>query len=490
MKYATCRVGNHIPGLLWRVRLVMLLTTALTVLASAARPGATPARVDTLVRDYLKRHAIPSAAIAVVREGRIVKAAGYGTANLELGVPATERTLYEIGSITKQFTAEAVMMLAEEKLLSLDDPIGRYLPDPPPAWEPITIRQLLSHTSGLRDWEAASLLSYHREYTPQEYVDLIGKEKLDFAPGAQWAYTNSAHPLLGMIIERVSGMPYEQFVADRVFRPAGMTDTRFKHPEEIVPRRSGGYVDRDGALQNGEPLRPRIIAPNGGIMSTAVDMAKWQIALGKGSLLKPAAWQEMLAPIRLNSGRQFPSVGLAWFLQSFRGHRLVLHNGSTIAGYSSVIYRYLDDDLAVVVLMNIDRWNVVNVLATRIANCYVPGLDASALPEKTDPDPALSRRYNDMLAAIAEGRDSEMLAPALRNPGRSSRLPASFGFAGDVRRFAFLERQDLGEPGEDRFGTIVRFVYRYKLVSKAGAIYYTFEVTPEGKVSGIIPEKE
>ena len=208
----------------------------------------------------------------------------------------------------------------------------------------------------------------------------------------------------------------------RIFRPSGMTDTRFKHPGEIVPHRSEGYVDRNGILQDGEPLRPRIIAPNGGVMSTAVDMAKWQIAQSNGVQLKRATVSEMLAPIRLSGGKPFNSVGLAWFRQVFRGHRLVLHNGSTIAGYSSVIYWHLDDGLSGVVLMNIDRWNMVNVLACRVASCYVPGLDASGLPEK--PAPALSSRFQGMPAAIAEARDTEMLAPGLRNPGKSPRMPA------------------------------------------------------------------
>ncbi len=465
---------------------LMLVLATIT----AAQPVAPAARVDELVPLYLKRHTIPSAAIAVVQKGRIVKASGYGLANLELEVAATDRTLYEIGSISKQFTAEAVMLLAQERRLSLDDPIGKYLPAVPPAWSQITIRHLLSHTSGLHDWEAAALLSYRREYTPQEYIELIGKQPLDFPPGTRWSYTNSSHPLLGVIIERVSGKSYEQFVAERIFGPAGMTDTRFKHPEEIVPRRSGGYVDQDGKLQNGEPLRPRIIAPNGGIMSSALDMAKWQIALAGGVLLKPASIDEMYAPIRLNDGKPYSSVGLGWFRQTFRGHRLLLHNGSTIAGYSSVVYRYLDDDLAVVVLMNIDRWNVVNVLATRIADCYVPGLDAGGLPEKPDPEPLLSGRFAAMLAAIAAGRDTDMLTQDLRNPGKAPRVAASFGYSGDIQRFAFLEREDLGDPGEERFGILTSRVYRYKLVSKTGTIYYTFELTPAGKVCRIIPEKE
>jgi len=474
------------------MRHAKVLSAILILVATAAwTPAVSPdAAIDEFVRAYIKRHAVPSAAIAVVRDSRIVKATGYGIADLELDVPATDRSLYEIGSITKQFTAEAVMALVEEGKLGLDDPIARHLPGTPPAWSAITIRHLLSHTSGLHDWEAAGAFSYRREYTPQEFIDLVARDPLDFAPGERYAYTNSSHPLLGLIVERVSGKSYEQFVAERIFKPAGMTDTRFRHPEEIVPRRAAGYVDHEGTLQNGEPLRPRIIAPNGGIMSSATDMAKWQIALGGGVLLKRATLDQMWAPIRLNSGKPFNNVGLAWFIESFRGHRYVVHNGSTAGGYSSVIYRYLDDGLAVVVLMNVDRWNVVNVLATRIANFYIPGLDISGIRETADPDPALSRRFVDLLAAVAEGRDSELLVDRLRNPGKASRLPAGFGYRGDLARFALLERVDLGERGEEKFGNIVRWLYRYRLVSKAGTIYYTFQVTPEGKVASLVPEKE
>jgi len=219
---------------------------------------------------------------------------------------------------------------------------------------------------------------------------------------------------LGMIVERVSGKSYEEFVTERIFRRAGMSDTRFKHPEDVVRNRAGGYVDHGGVFQNGERLRPSVIAANGGILSSAEDMAKWDIALGKGDLVTLATLGEMLAPIRTNDGTPF-NAGMAWFLDTFRGHRLILHNGSTVAGYSSVVYRCPDDRLGVIVLMNVDRWNAVNVLATRIASFYVPGLSLGALPESTDPDPEMSRKLVALLADVAENRDSDLLAPNLRN---------------------------------------------------------------------------
>lgn len=325
---------------------------------------------DSLVRAFTAQRNIPSAAIAVVRKGRVVKAAGYGTANLELRVPATAHTVYEIGSITKQFTAEAVMMLVDEGKLALDDSLARYLPEIPTAWRGIRLRHLLTHTSGLHDWESDSSLSFRREYTTSEFIALVAAHPLDFAPGARFAYTNSAYPLLGRVIERVTGVPYERFVAERIFVPAGMTETRFRHNARLVPNRASGYVERDGTLMNGEPLRPAILVPNGGIQSTATDVARWMIALASDRLVRPSTLATMTTPTRLDDGSAI-GVGIGWFLAKADGHRVAVHNGSTAAGYSSVVYRYLDDDVGVVVLFNIDRFDAVNVLALSLARLYL-----------------------------------------------------------------------------------------------------------------------
>ncbi|HEU5217246.1 MAG TPA: serine hydrolase domain-containing protein [Gemmatimonadales bacterium] len=461
---------------------MILARTLLAALsfAGGARQAVPPDRIDRLVRSFIERHHIPSAAIAVVRDERVIKVAGYGRSRLELNAPAGPHTVYEIGSITKQFTAEAVLLLVAEGKVDLQAPISRYLPTVPDAWRAITVRHLLTHTSGLPDWEGPGLLDFHREYTAAEYIQLIGSHPLDFEPGAQWSYTNSAFPLLGLMIEAVTGRPYERFVTSRILEPAGMTESRFRHPAEVVPNRAAGYIDSAGRFRNGEPLRPRLLAPNGGILSTAGDMARWDIALSRGAILPQTTLDQMAAPVRLNDGRTF-SVGMGWFLDSFRGHRFLLHNGSTAAGFSSVIYRYPGDRLFVVVLMNIDRGGLVNQLATAIADLVLPGLSIRTLRERPEPDPAMARRLKGLLADVAEKRGNDLLA--------DGRGYAPFGFSGPIDRFAFLDREDLGISGVERFGAVVRWIYRYKLVSGARVLYYTFELTPEGKVVRFRPEE-
>ena len=447
-----------------------------------------PGELDAMVRTFLERHRIPSAAIAVVKDGRIVKSAGYGVANLELRVGATDSTVYEIGSISKQFAAEALMLLAEEGRLQLDDPLAKYL-RVPAAWTGITLRHILSHTSGLKDWDGGPDFSYRRNYTAEEYIALVDRYPPLFAPGERFAYTSAGTPLLGLMIDTIAREPYERFVERRVFARAGMTATRFKHPPDIVPNRSGGYADSSGVLVNGEPLRPTIVAPSGGVMSTARDMARWIIALESGRIVTPATLATLEAPVRLNDGSTF-SAGLGWFLDTFHGHRLLLHNGSTVGGYSSVVYRYPDLKLAVVVLMNIDRYNAVNQLATRVASAYGTPLWTGAFAERADPDPALSRELVAMLAAVAEGRDSDLLAPNLRRaPGPPRTNPAS-GFKGSIDHFAFLDREDLGAGGQARFGNTIRFVHRYRLVAGVRTIYYTIELTPGRKVARLVAEED
>jgi CubicO group peptidase (beta-lactamase class C family) len=338
-----------------------------------ALAGTAPDPIDRFVRSFLEAQRIPSAAIAVVQRGRVSKLAGYGQASLELPAPAGPHTVYEIGSITKQFTAEVVMLLAAEGRLELDAPLARYLPELPDSWRDIRIRHLLTHTSGLPDWEEPGWLDFSREYTPAEFIRLVGAHPLDFAPGDQWAYSNSAYPLLGMLIERVTGQPFAQVVTERIFRPAGMRETRFRRAGEVVANRAAGYVDSAGTLRNGMPLRPALLAPNGGILSTAADLARWSLALLRGRLVPRPVFEAMATPVRLNDGTTF-NAGIGWFVDHVRGHRVLIHNGVTAAGYSSVIYLYPEDGLFVAVLLNIDRGAAVNRLATGIAGLALPAV--------------------------------------------------------------------------------------------------------------------
>jgi CubicO group peptidase (beta-lactamase class C family) len=343
----------------------------------------------------------------------------------------------------------------------------------PPAWQPLTLRQLLTHTSGLKDWETEGLLNFHREYTDAEYIALMSPFALDFKPGERWSYTNTAYPLLGMVIARVSGKPYDQFVMERIFKPMGMGATRFNHPREIVPHRASGYVDEGGRLRKGEPLRPRIVEPNGAILASVMDLAKWARAFEDGVLLKRETLIQMVTPVRLNDGSTFIS-GLGIFVNQFRGHRLFLHNGSTPGGFSSVFYHYPDDKLTVFVLCNIDRGDAVNKVATRVASFFVPGLDVRSLREQTDPDPKTTQALLAMLRDLADGKETTLASPRYKMSDES-RARVAAQLVG-LRRFAFLDREAA--------------VLRYKLVGDKQTFYYAIQMTADGKVAELDFEEE
>lgn len=444
--------------------------------------------IDDYVTAQLKERNISGVSLAVVRENRIVKAAGYGLANLELRVPATTQTVYEIGSITKQFTAEAVMLLVETGKLRLDDKVNDYLSEKPAAWKAITLRQILTHTSGLKDWDTGGVAFYRRDYTPVEYIRLMAEQPLDFAPGERFAYTNTGFPLLGLVIERASGLSYEQFVAERIFKPLGMSSTRFRHPEEIVVNRADGYVLANGKLQRGEQARPVIIAPNGGIMTTVLDLAKWDAALATNKLLKPSSFEQMLQPAKLNDGQTPYNHGFAWFMDSFNNHRIVQHPGSTVGGYSAIIYRYIDDKMTVILLCNLgDGAFGVDAMAKRIAGFYVPDVYIGNLKGKSDPNPQASERIKRMLEDLAAGRESDAVAANLRGNIPQSLKEQIARHLREMRSFLFLDEE---KSGKHHFvlNPDVERIARYKMEMGDRTVFYTFNITKDGKVARFYSE--
>ena len=296
-----------------------------------------------------------------------------------------------------------------------DHPLHRRAPE---AWSSITIGHLLTHTGGVPDWESRTKLSYRGEYSAAEFVRLLAPLPLDFKPGERFAYTTSGAPLLGIVIAAVSGMSFEHFVTGQLFAPVGLRQSRCKHQREVVPNRSGGYLDSAGTFYNGKPHR-RDHRAERRHMSTAEDL-RVGCMTGTGAVCR-AKQRDANADARTAQQRGPFSAGIGLFLDRFRGHDLTLHNGSTVGGYSSVVYWYPDERLAVAVLMNVDRFNAVNTLATRVAGAVVPGLSTASLAERPDPDPALSRRFLSLLQAVAESRDHDFLATNLRVPGGAPR---------------------------------------------------------------------
>lgn len=328
-----------------RIEVSLLLATSLALGQVAL--GAD--RVEDFVNGYLKKKQIPGCAVLVRQSGKVVLSRGYGMANLEHGVRVTRQTVFQSGSIGKQFTAMAVMMLVEERKLSLEDPISKHLAVPS-NWSGITVRHLLTHTSGLPDYPED--YSLQKEYTEDDLLKMITTQPLRFAPGEKWNYSNLGYVILGILIHKVSGEFYGEFLRQRVFSPLGMKSTRIIGEADIIPNRAAGYVLKDGVLKNQEWVSPTVnTTADGSLYFTVEDIAQWDEALTAGKLLSPAGFEQMWRPVKLNDGSTAP-YGFGWGIRKTdSGHRLVEHGGFW-QGFSTYIARYPDDHLTVAVLCN------------------------------------------------------------------------------------------------------------------------------------------
>jgi len=334
---------------------VLLQLGAAEAPAAAPKPAGPTAAIDTLLKESYPADR-PGAAVIVTKDGETLFEKAYGMADLELGVPLRPDMVFRLGSITKQFTAVAILMLAEEGKLSLQDPIEKHLPGYPTQGHTITIEHLLTHTSGIQSytdipgWMTSRILS---PMTVQELVDGFKREPMQFAPGERYAYNNSAYVLLGAIVEKASGRTYEAFVTERIFQPLGMTASYYGSTERIIPRRAPGYTQEGDQPRNARYLSMTQPYAAGSLLSTVADLARWDAALYTEKLLKKASLEKAWTPYVLRGGRS-TRYGYGWGVSTLRGRRVIDHGGG-IFGFATFALRLPDERIYVAVLCNTDR---------------------------------------------------------------------------------------------------------------------------------------
>lgn len=445
-------------------------------------PDAASKAVDTLVQEEMKKKNIPAVSLLVLLDGKVVKKTGYGFANVETNTPATPNTIYQLASVTKQFTATAVLMLMEEGKVKLEEPFLTYLTDFPAKWQEkwkgITVRQLLNHTSGIVSY--TSLPDFPTktriDYKPLELLGLVGEKDLEFTPGSQWNYDNTGYFLLGMLIEKVSGKSYGEFLTERIFRPLGMKSTRVNDLQAIIPNRATGYSLEDNHIRNGEYTSPTQPFAAGALVSSVADMEKWAIAVDAGKLLKPETWTLAFTPTKLTDGKT-QDYGFGWELQPLNGHTKIGHGGG-ITGFSTYIMRLPQDKVTIVALCNQDHADP-EALSRKIAGVYVP--EVISIPRKaiTDPDPERTKRLRGILEKLAKGEGNpDDFAPDMQKflfPERIKEGPQILGRFGPFKNLELLsEKEDKGMKRLD-----------YRATFGDAAILALVTLTPDGKIAGI-----
>ncbi len=307
--------------------------------------------IDTLIQEAYEPTE-PGVAVIAVKDGQTVFYKGHGLANLELDVPIEPDMVFRIGSVTKQFTAVAILMLAEQGKLSLDDSISKFLPDYPTHDYLITVKHLLTHTSGIKSYTSMPewIPLWRKDFTVQELIDFFKNQPMVSAPGKRWAYNNSGYILLGAIIEKTTDQTYGQFIQQSIFELLGMKQSYYDNPSQVIPRRVAGYDKSPNGFTNAACISMTQPYAAGALASTVSDLALWDMALYSEKLLKFETLEQAHTSYHLLDGSP-TAYGFGWMISEYAGHRVIEHSGG-IQGFRSHTIRLPDDHVFVAVLSN------------------------------------------------------------------------------------------------------------------------------------------
>ncbi len=458
--------------------LLLLASGVLPAVAMAQKPAAIDQKIDAFVLDQIASQHLAGVSVAVVKDNKLVFAKGYGKANLEVNTPATKETMYEIGSITKQFTATGVMMLVEEGKIGLDDPVSKYYKFAPDTWAKVTIRHLLNQTSGIKDYtEIDDFVKMAREqHSADELMHSITAVPLNFQPGEKWVYCNTNYYLLGLIVESITGKPLEEFLHGRIFGPVGMNVTCTTDPKAIIPNRASGYGWNSTKFRNYDALNPTAAGGAGFIESNVLDMANWAVALESGKLLKPESYKQIWTAGKLNDGKSHP-YGFGWVIDTYRGRKHIWHNGGT-AAHRSMISRFPEDRLTVIVLCNTENGQP-EPIAKQIATFYSPALAAykeTAIPDK---DPKTTVRLKTLLQKMIDATaEPELFNARMRKvlfPDVLKQLSAQVNKLGPINEFGLVKFTTKDSSRS----------YEYRVVLGATKFHGFFTIDGDDKIAGV-----
>lgn len=339
-----------------------------------ALPSSLDHKVEAFLTKEWKNSGSPGMSAAIVRNGKLEYAEGFGLVDVQNQVPATPESVYRLGSVTKQFTSMMIMQLVQEGKLQLDQKAKSILPDQiPDAWSEVTVRQLLNHTAGIPNYTAnlAFLAMVRRSVVHDRILDSVRTKPLDFKPGTKWSYSNSGYILLGLILEKVDGRTYEQNLQSRILDPLGMRETYFVSETSVVPHRATGYSHRSKKLMISPYIDMAWPFAAGSMESTVRDLAKWDAALYTDKLLKPELRDQMWTSTKLADGTNQP-YGFGWATRPINGIPVYEHSGG-IPGFTSAIRRAPSVGLTTIVLLNTDDSEAM-LVADRLMKLMEPRL--------------------------------------------------------------------------------------------------------------------
>jgi CubicO group peptidase (beta-lactamase class C family) len=449
------------------------LTDGKRSITARVEPLGDPRTVDDVVEAEMAKQRIPGVAVAIVRKGQTPVLKGYGFANVEHKVRVTPDTIFQSGSVGKQFTAAAAMTLVEDGRLALGDPLTRFFPDAPAPWQRITVRHLLTHTSGLPDYTQGTI-DYRRDYTEEDLLKFAYSLKLEFEPGARWNYSNTGYVVLGILIRKASGQFYGDVLRQRVFLPLGMTTARIITEADIVPHRASGYQLVRGQWNHQSWVAPRLnTTADGSLYLSLRDMVAWDAGMRAGRVLSAGGWNQVFTPVSLNSGKPYP-YGFGWALEPVAGHRTQRHGGSW-QGFKTDIARYPGDGLTIIVLANLAQADP-GLISDGIAAVINPTIRRAELGPIPDADIEMQARVRRLLAEAAAGKlsaDEFAYVRAGFFPAAANAYAERLRDAGGVTGLTLLESR---EVGDDRIRT-------YRVAFEKRTMRLRLAIAPDDKLA-------
>jgi D-alanyl-D-alanine carboxypeptidase len=330
-------------------------------------------KIDTTVAGFMKAAIVPGVALAIMKNGKTFYEKVYGISNLELNTPVSRNTVFELASVTKQMTASLVVGLAHEGKLSLEDKLVKYIDSAPALWEPITLHQLLGHMAGLQmAFEPKMNGSYLLDYSKELMLKGAEETPMLSIPGTHWKYSDEGYFLLGVAVEKVTGLAFDSLMTEKFFRPMGMAHTLFLNQDNIIPNRAQGYIVKNGEFKHDRRTWQFALSSHFGVMSTIDDMIRYEKSLIKGDIISPETLKEVTSPYRVfyKKGEEQYSYGLGWEVRDFGDRRIVEHSGYTGTAY----VRDLKTGLSIILLTNRDADFGPHpfILAHRIAKLIDP----------------------------------------------------------------------------------------------------------------------
>ena len=427
----------------------------------------------------MQRQQIPGISLAVVRKGRIVLLRSYGLSNVEHQVPVKPETIFQSGSIGKQFTAAAVMILVEEGKLSLDDKIKKYFPDAPGTWNEITVRRLLTHTAGMGDYPAE--MDLRRDYTQEQYFEMIKAAPLIYTPGTKWEYSNLGYVTLGILIHKVTGRFYGDFLRERIFQPLGMLTARVISEADIVPNRASGYRLVANQLKNQEWVSPsNNSTADGSLYLSILDLAKWDAALYTNKPLRQTSLSQAWTPITLSDGHK-KGYGFGWHVEEVHGRRAVYHGGAW-QGFKSFILRFPNDELTLIFLAN--SWETRDLkLARGLAAIFYPEFKLPDEKAIEDHEPQVTQLVRRVLNQLARGTPD---SSAFTSEAQSTFFPNQAKRFSEILNGLSLPVANIytSELIDRRVADGLR-IYRYQITDLGKALFCTVQLTSDNKIAGL-----